>query len=155
MSKAVFLSIGAVAVVILLILAFAFTPAGSGFGGGSSNPVYTCKLSISGTYTDYGFTHSISNFQASLGSCHQQSLLDLVPSYNLFGFTLTFTISCTDSSGSPHCIGSTVGASIPSAQTSYAFTGSTSISNLPSGTYEFTLENSYLSQPYTFTATVP
>lgn len=151
MSKLAIIAVAAVGIVVLLG-ALLIIPSNAG----GQTPKYTCSLSISGTYVDTGISHSISNFQATFGSCHVQSILALsgIP-YNIFAFSLTFGVTCIDASGINHCIGDTVHANVPALQTTYAFSGSTQISNIPSGSYSLVLTNSYLSTPYKVSVTVP
>ena len=106
---------------------------------------YTCTLQITGTYNDLGVIHDVQPFMVNFGSCNRDSMLDLFPNlqFNLLGFTLKFGVSLVDGNGGEHCSGCTLGVSIPALETSYAFSSSAKISNIPVGSYILTVSSPY------------
>ncbi|MDE2439213.1 MAG: hypothetical protein KGN01_07540 [Patescibacteria group bacterium] len=120
----------------LLLGMIALVPTSALSGG---PPTYTCQISVSAEFNDYGYGQDLTNWNLTFGSCTPTTLLDLAPSYNLFGFTLNLGVTLTDASGQNHCVGCNIGVQIPALETGYPFTASTSVSNVPAGTYALTI----------------
>ena len=131
--------------VVVLVLAGAIIALGtipvSAFGGGQPTVICNLNLNVAGTYNDILVSKWISNFEFTYGAsqCHEQTLLDLIPSsFNLLPFGLTFSVTLTATDGSVHGPVDIV-VNIPAAQVSYPFSVGNTLANVPKGTYVVTV----------------